>query len=81
MQEFIDRIIIIDTNCLPRKQDKGVLRTKQMLKNMLEVDLNQHTSKVFMQIDETAMNKGTAGAIKNNIQVIDENTHKWIPNV
>ncbi len=34
-----------------------------------------------MQIDETAMNKGTAGAIKTNIKIIDENTHKWIPNV
>jgi hypothetical protein len=52
-----------------------------MLKNMLEINLNQHTSKVFMQIDETAMNKGTAGAIKTNIKIIDENTHKWIPNV
>jgi pimeloyl-ACP methyl ester carboxylesterase len=81
MQEFVDRVILIDINCAPRKEDKGVANTGAMLRSMLEIDLSQDTKTVFRAIEERAINKDTAGLIKTNIEVLGEKQHRWIPNL
>lgn len=50
LQDYIDRVIIIDIPCKRLHRDPAWIRTSTMLESMLKIDLNQDILKVFKEI-------------------------------